>query len=97
MYNDIVLRAGTPVNCWACKAKILLKIKIFLWYLKNGVVLTKDNDIGRGVQNVAFVRSRKQFNTSFLIDPWLDLCGFVYVLLLVLVNRLMCNTLLSLA
>jgi hypothetical protein len=43
MYNDIVLRAGTPVNCWAWKAKIPLKIKIFLWYLKNGVVLTKDN------------------------------------------------------
>jgi hypothetical protein len=43
MYNDIVLRAGTPVNCWAWKSKIPLEIKIFLWYLRNGVVLIKDN------------------------------------------------------
>jgi hypothetical protein len=47
MYNDLVLRSGTPVNCWAWKAKIPLKIKIFLWYLKNGVVLTKDNLVKR--------------------------------------------------
>jgi hypothetical protein len=47
MYNDIVLREGTPVNCWAWKAKIPLKIKIFLWYLRNGVVLTKDNLVKR--------------------------------------------------
>jgi hypothetical protein len=25
------------------KLKVLLKIKIFLWYLRRGVVLTKDN------------------------------------------------------
>jgi hypothetical protein len=30
MYNDLVLRSGTPVNCWAWNAKIPLKIKIFL-------------------------------------------------------------------
>jgi hypothetical protein len=47
MYNDIVLREETPVNCWAWKAKIPLKIKIFLWYLRNGVVLTKDNLVKR--------------------------------------------------
>jgi hypothetical protein len=77
MYNDVVLRAGTPVSCWVWKAKIPLKIKIFLWYLRNGVVLTKDNLVKRprGVQNAAFVRSMKQFNTSFLIVSWLHLCG----------------------
>jgi hypothetical protein len=47
MYNDIVLREGTPAMCWAWKAKIPLKIKIFLWYLRNGVVLTKDNLVKR--------------------------------------------------
>jgi hypothetical protein len=41
------LRSGTPTDCWAWKAKILLKIKIFVWYLKNGVVLTKDNLVKR--------------------------------------------------
>jgi hypothetical protein len=43
MCNDIILREGTPVNCWAWKVKIPLRIKIFLWYLRNGVVLTKGN------------------------------------------------------
>jgi hypothetical protein len=47
MYNDVVLRAGTPVSCWVWKAKIPLKIKIFFWYLRNGVVLTKDNLVKR--------------------------------------------------
>jgi hypothetical protein len=47
MYNDIVLREGTPINCWAWKAKIPLKIKIFLWYFNNGVVLTKNNLVKR--------------------------------------------------
>jgi hypothetical protein len=30
MYNDLVLRVGTPVNCWTRKASIPWKIKIFL-------------------------------------------------------------------
>jgi hypothetical protein len=47
LYNDMILRSGTPSDCWAWKAKIPLKIKIFLWYLKNGVVLTKDNLVKR--------------------------------------------------
>jgi hypothetical protein len=47
MYNDLVLKLGTPVNCWKWKARIPLKIKIFLWYLKNGVVLTEDNLVKR--------------------------------------------------
>jgi hypothetical protein len=47
MYNDLVLKSGTPVNCWTWKAKIPLKIKIFLWFLKKGVVLTKDNLISK--------------------------------------------------
>jgi hypothetical protein len=47
MYNDIVLRERTPVNCSVWKAKIPLKIKIFLWYLRTGVVLTKDNLVKR--------------------------------------------------
>jgi hypothetical protein len=30
LYNGIILSAGARVNCWAWKAKIPLKIKIFL-------------------------------------------------------------------
>jgi hypothetical protein len=43
LYDNLVLTSGTPVECGAWKAKLSLKIKIFLWYLKKGVVLTKDN------------------------------------------------------
>jgi hypothetical protein len=47
LYNDMILRSGTPTDCLAWKAKISLKIKIFLWYLKIEVVLTKDNLVKR--------------------------------------------------
>jgi hypothetical protein len=66
MYNDLVLKSGTPGNCWTWKAKISLKIKIFLWYLKNEVVLTKDNLVKRqckGCIKCCFLWSKKQFNT----------------------------------
>jgi hypothetical protein len=52
IYNNLALRSGLPVNCWAWKAKIPLKIKIFLWYLRNGVVLTKDNLVKRKWKDV---------------------------------------------
>jgi hypothetical protein len=48
LYNDLIIRAGARVNCWTWKAKLPLKIKIFLWFLNNGVVLTKDNLVKRG-------------------------------------------------
>jgi hypothetical protein len=99
MYNDVVLRAGTPVSCWVWKAKIPLKIKIFLWYPRNGVVLTKDNLVKRqwkGCKNAAFVRSMKQFNTSFFDCPMATLMWGGSVLLLVLRNRGMSNTFLVL-
>jgi hypothetical protein len=47
LYNDVILSTGARANCWAWKAKIPLKIKVFLWFLKNGVVLTKDNLVKR--------------------------------------------------
>jgi hypothetical protein len=43
MYNDLVVRNASRLNLITWKAKIPLKIKIFLWYLWKGVILTKDN------------------------------------------------------
>lgn len=40
------VRTGGKDPFW--KAKLPLKIKIFLWYLKRGVLLTKDNLLKRG-------------------------------------------------
>jgi hypothetical protein len=92
MYNDLVLRSGTPVNCWAWKAKIPLKIKIFLWYLKNGVVLTKDNLVKRqwkGCTKCCFVMCQNLSNICSLIVPWPTLCGGSFVSPLGLRNRQM--------
>jgi hypothetical protein len=47
LYNDIILREGARAKCWAWKAKFPLKIKIFMWFLQNGVMLTKDNLVKR--------------------------------------------------
>jgi hypothetical protein len=38
------------------------------------------------VLSVNFVQSKKLFNTCFLIAPWLDLCGRLFVLHLGLPN-----------
>jgi hypothetical protein len=43
MYNDLVIGNAPHLNLVTWKAKIPLKIKIFLWYLWKGVILTKDN------------------------------------------------------
>jgi hypothetical protein len=95
MYNDVVLRAGTPVSCWVWKAKILLKIKIFLWYLRNGIVITKDNLVKiqwKACTKCYFCAKHETIQHLFFIVPWLHLCGGVSVLLLVLRNRVTCNT-----
>jgi hypothetical protein len=43
MYKDLMVGSASHVNLDAWKAKIPLQIKNFLWYLLNGVILTKDN------------------------------------------------------
>jgi hypothetical protein len=43
MYNDLLQGVGVPAKCLAWKIKVPLKIKVFMWYLKQGVILTKDN------------------------------------------------------
>jgi hypothetical protein len=43
MYNDLVVGNAPRLNLVTWKAKIPLKIKIFIWYLWKGVILTKDN------------------------------------------------------
>ena len=47
MYKDIMKDDGVPQQCITWKVKLPLKIKIFLWYLNKGVILTKDNLVKR--------------------------------------------------
>jgi hypothetical protein len=43
MYNALIAHLPAPRKNMIWKLKIPLKIKIFIWYLQNGVVVTKDN------------------------------------------------------
>jgi hypothetical protein len=73
LYNDLVLEAGVPVDSSIWRVKIPLKIKIFLWYLRKGVVLTKDNLARRqwqGCTKCCFLVHRKLFNICFLTVLW---------------------------
>jgi hypothetical protein len=67
MYNALIL-PDVPIdsisNNKLWKLKIPLRIKVFGWYLRKGVVLTKDNLTKRnwhgGTKNVFFVIKMKQ-------------------------------------
>jgi hypothetical protein len=56
-------RVRSDMTIW--KLKVPLKIKIFMWYLKRGVVLTKDNLIRRNWKDdkkCVFMHILKQYN-----------------------------------
>ncbi|WVZ88012.1 hypothetical protein U9M48_034574, partial [Paspalum notatum var. saurae] len=43
MYKHLVNQTALPINKYLWKLKLPLKIKIFVWFLFKGVILTKDN------------------------------------------------------
>lgn len=43
MYNHLMKGVDIPSRYTSWKVKLTMKIKIFLWYLKQGVILTTDN------------------------------------------------------
>ena len=47
LYRELMKRERISENNVFWKAKLPLKIKVFLWYLKKGVILTKDNLVKR--------------------------------------------------
>jgi hypothetical protein len=47
MYRALVIAEVVSYNTFIWKLKLLLKIKVFLWYLYKGVILTKDNLVRR--------------------------------------------------
>jgi hypothetical protein len=70
MYNDIVTREGLPFDTSSWKVKVPFKIKNFLWYLRKGVVLAKDNLAKRnwkGGSECCVVVNMRQFYTFFLL------------------------------
>jgi hypothetical protein len=99
LYNDIILSAGARANCWAWKAKLPLKIKFFLWFLKNGVVLTKDNLLKRrwkGCTKCGFCAQQETVQHLFFDCPMARLVWVALPLHLELTNPLVCSTFLVL-
>jgi hypothetical protein len=43
MYRALLGIQALPYNTFIWKLKIPLKVKVFMWYLFKGVILTKDN------------------------------------------------------
>jgi hypothetical protein len=43
MYRALLGVQALPYNTFIWKLKIPLKVKVFMWYLFKGVILTKDN------------------------------------------------------
>jgi len=78
-YRGLINQNVPNVNKGLWKLKIPLKIKIFLWYLRCGVILTKDNlpkRNYRGNQSVFSIMKIKQYNICFLtaiLHGWLGL------------------------
>ncbi|WVZ54247.1 hypothetical protein U9M48_005072 [Paspalum notatum var. saurae] len=75
-YRLAKLSPSMPQDIW--RTKLPLKIKIFIWYLKKGVLLTKDNLSRRnwhGGKSCAFVVELKQYGTSFLNANMQNLYG----------------------
>jgi hypothetical protein len=70
MYNAVLNSNTLPHNRFLWKTNLPLKVKIFLWFLFKGVMLTKHNLIkktGMVVTNVVFAIIEKQYNTCSLI------------------------------
>jgi hypothetical protein len=86
MYRVLINNGIILNNKFIWKLKLPLKVKIFVWYLLKGVVLTKDillNTIGREVRDVFFAARMKLFNISLLTVILLIICGHCYLSVLI--------------
>ena len=78
-YRGLINQNVSNVNQILWKFSTPLKIKIFLWYLRCGVILTKDNlpkRNYRGNQSVFSIMKIKQYSICFLtaiLHGWLGL------------------------
>jgi hypothetical protein len=76
MYNALITDTRVMRNTLLWKLKIPLRIKIFMWYLKRGVMLTKDILARQNWDGCAyFAHIQKQFNTYSLIVTLVGLYG----------------------
>nr|CAE04633.3 OSJNBa0028I23.15 [Oryza sativa Japonica Group] len=72
MYKKLMFGNVIPRQSFIWKLRLPLKIKIFLWYLKEGVILTKDNLAKRrwkGSLRCCFCRSHETIQYLFFDCP----------------------------
>ena len=84
MYAALI-NNGIRVSQDIWQIKVPMKIKVFLWYLKKGVVLTKDNLARRnwnGDRKCCFCHSPETIQHLFLIVFMLNSCGVLYIFFL---------------
>ena len=85
MYKDLMKETNSYGHGVVWKLKLPLKIKVFLWYLRRGVILTKDN-LGKrnwkGCTRCCLCSSEESIQHLFFNVKWLSSCGTLFVLLL---------------
>jgi hypothetical protein len=68
MYNTILNENIMPNNRFLWRTKLPLKVKIFLWFMFKGVILTKDNLIKRnwhGTESYCFCNNKETIQHLF--------------------------------
>jgi hypothetical protein len=86
MYLHLLNQHAPFRHTFIWKLKVPLEIKIFLWYLQRGIILTKDNlarKNWKGVRSVAFAMLMKQSSIYSLIVTMLNKYGGLFILQLV--------------
>lgn len=81
MYNAMINSDIMPQNRFLWKLKVPLKIKVFLWFLSKGVILTKYNLVKRnwhGNEKCCFCDNQEQYNIFSLTMRLLSLFGEQY-------------------
>jgi hypothetical protein len=68
MYQNLVNQIAFPLNKLVWKLKIPLKIKVFVWFVLKGVILTKDNMLKRnwrGDDKCCFCNNKETIHRLF--------------------------------
>jgi hypothetical protein len=82
MYRALLTAQAIHFNTFIWKLKLPLKIKVFLWYLFKGVILTKDNLVRRqwqGDRKCLFVFLTTLYNIYSLTVILLNSCGVLFM------------------
>jgi hypothetical protein len=68
MYKDLIRETVLNIHRVVWKLKLPSKIKVFLWYVRRGVILTKDNLVKRnwkGCTRCCFCSSEESIQRLF--------------------------------